>query len=249
MNYYPANEQRMNYQNIIKVMANKVITAYSDNGVIQNCEISEYQKQGGPKKEIYLKQGQSISFDVQGHNNLQVSLRAVTGSAQTNVVDKLIATNTEMYYTIRRTEGLFTISNIGEGILAIGNVKLPDGAVVQTVDDLDEAAVFASVRAAFNAQPDAPDQGAFAPEIFNVGGKTTRMFRNKIVTLRVKVSADVDYVTIDNDVYRTNKWTARLFGYSTITVTKTVRSGDSHEYSVVAYNAQGQASAAKTWGY
>lgn len=249
MNYYPANEQRMNYQNIIKVMANKVITAYSDNGVIQNCEISEYQKQGGPKKEIYLKQGQSISFDVQGHDNLQVSLRAVTGSAQANVVDKLIATNTEMYYTIGRTEGLFTISNTGEGILAIGNVKLPDGAVVQTVDDLDEAAVFASVRAAFNAQPDAPDQGAFAPEIFNVGGKTTRMFRNKIVTLRVKVSADVDYVTIDNDVYRTNKWTARLFGYSTITVTKIVRSGDSHEYSVVAYNAQGQASAAKTWGY
>ena len=249
MNYYPANEQNIDYQNIIKVMANKVITAYSDNGVIQSCEISEYQKQGGPKKEIYLKQGQSISFNVQGHDNLQVSLRAVTGSAQTNVVGEPIATNTEMYYTIGKTEGLFTISNIGEGILAIGNVKLPDGAVVQTVDDLDEAAVFASVRAAFNAQPDAPDQGAFAPEIFNVGGKTTRMFRNKIVTLRVKVSADVDYVTIDNDVYRTNKWTARLFGYSTITVTKTVRSGDSHEYSVVAYNAQGQASAAKTWGY
>ena len=249
MNYYPANEQNIDYQNIIKVMANKVITAYSDNGVIQSCEISEYQKQGGPKKEIYLKQGQSISFNVQGHDNLQVSLRAVTGSAQTNVVGEPIATNTEMYYTIGKTEGLFTISNTGEGILAIGNVKLPNGAEVQTVDDLDEAAVFASVRAAFNAQPDAPDQGVFAPEIFNVGGKTTRMFRNKIVTLRVKVSADVDYVTIDNDVYRTNKWTARLFGYSTITVTKTVRSGDSHEYSVVAYNAQGQASAAKTWGY
>ena len=249
MNYYPANEQNIDYQNIIKVMANKVITAYSDNGVIQNCEISEYQKQGGPKKEIYLKQGQSISFNVQGHDNLQVSLRAVTGSAQTNVVSEPIATNTEMYYTIGKTEGLFTISNTGEGILAIGNVKLPNGAKVQTADDLDEAAVFASVRAAFNTQPDAPDQGAFAPEVFNVGGKTTRMFRNKIVTLRVKVSADVDYVTIDNDVYRTNKWTARLFGYSTITVTKTVRSGDSHEYSVVAYNAQGQASAAKTWGY
>lgn len=252
---YIDSEKNIGYQNILDVV-NGEFVAYTETNGAFTATVETYENAGGPQNEIYLANGQSVMFRVDC-DSVQVSLRAVsneTSWANSKDGDKIdISSNTEMYYTVNANNGVITIMNRGNGLLAIGNVKLPDSATVTTTSELSEDVVVANLRAALQAAPSEPDQpvqpDTFTPDTFKVNGIATNFFRHKIVTLRVTVSKDVDYVTINDVKYQPNKLMARIFGYSTITITKSVSRGDNGTYTVIAYNNAGTASASQTWSY
>lgn len=252
---YIGSEKDITYKNILDVV-NGTFVAYTETNDAFTATVETYENAGGPQNEIYLAKDQSVMFKVDC-DSVQVSLRAVSGAtswanSETGDVTN-ISSNTEMYYTVNANEGVITIMNRGDGLLAIGNVKLPDGTTVTTTSELSEDVVVVNLRAALQAAPSEPDQPAqpdtFTPDTFKVNGIATNFFRHKIVTLRVTVSKDVDYVTINGVEYQPNKLMARIFGYSTITITKSVSRGDDGTYTVIAYNNAGTASASQTWSY
>lgn len=252
---YIDSEKNIDYRNILDVVNGKFV-AYTETNDAFTATVKTYENAGGPQNEIYLANGQSVMFGVDC-DSVQVSLRAVSGKtswANSEDGDKIdISSNTEMYYTVNANNGVITIMNRGNGLLAIGNVKLPDSATVTTTSELSEDVVVANLRAALQAAPSEPDQpvqpDTFTPDTFKVNGIATNFFRHKIVTLRVTVSKDVDYVTINDVKYQPNKLMARIFGYSTITITKSVSRGDNGTYTIIAYNNAGTASASQIWSY
>ncbi len=243
---YAADEQNRTYTNSIDLMAGKVITAYTEGGS-GSYAITDYEAQGGPQNEIYLAPGQSITFGADAEE-LQISLRAVGDAVTSNVVT--LSANTELYYTLRKTAGLFTISNQSGGLLAVGNAKIPAGATVTTVDALNQSDVFYSVSLAMAAAPVEPEQPeqpeepkAFVPGQFDLSGTVRRMFSRRVITLRITVSSDVAYVTVNGRVYTPNSFQLRR-GSAVITVTDVVGRDESAQYTVVAYNADDVASEA-----
>lgn len=211
----------------------------------------------GPNNEVYLANGQAITFTVPKNANaniasIQIGAKAPNGSAAKMVVNngeaKEIQSATEMYYEISKAGDSFTITNTGTGILSLTNLKITFTTSGQTVTlsapttDEQTAAVM-SVRALFAA----PEQ-TFEPEHF-----TARWSRNVrkggTATLTVKASADVEAImvgdqTIDSYKVRTErsgwgssakKMTYHVFTY-TVTATATA------DYTVCALNADGVAS-------
>ena len=211
----------------------------------------------GPNNEVYLANGQAITFTVPKNANaniasIQIGAKAPNGSAAKMVVNngeaKEIQSATEMYYEISKAGDSFTITNTGTGILSLTNLKITFTTSGQTVTlsapttDEQTAAVM-SVRALFAA----PEQ-TFEPEHFTA--KWSRNVRKGgTATLTVKASADVEAImvgdqTIDSYKVRTErsgwgssakKMTYHVFTY-TVTATATA------DYTVCALNADGVAS-------
>lgn len=246
---YPANEKNVTYNNILKVVKDQ-ITAYTENDGNKTVSVKDYEANGGPQNEIYLGEGQSVTFSVgTTQTAIQVSLRAVSGTAQWatsadgNAVT--ITSNTEMYYAVTsNASGSVTIANRGTTLLAIGNVKLPDDVTTMSASEMDETAVYESVCAAFAASlpvdPE-PDQTVFVPEHFSIRNYATPLFRHKLVTLRIDFSKDVSYVEIDGQKYYPSKF-ASWFGYYTVTFTDTIGRNDNYFYKVVFFDANGNPS-------
>lgn len=211
----------------------------------------------GPNNEVYLANGQAITFTVPKNANaniasIQIGAKAPNGSAAKMVVNngeaKEIQSATEMYYEIGTEGRNFTIANNGNGILSLTNLKITFTTSGQTVTlsaptaEEQNAAVM-SVRALFAA----PEQ-TFEPEHFTA--KWSRNVRKGgTATLTVKASADVEAImvgdqTIDSYKVRTErsgwgssakKMTYHVFTY-TVTATATA------DYTVCALNADGVAS-------
>ncbi|MFR6424459.1 MAG: hypothetical protein ACLUNO_01810 [Oscillospiraceae bacterium] len=87
----------------------------------------------GPNNEVYLAKGQAITFTVPRDSNIasvQIGAKAPSGSAAQMVVtggnrlDQVLSTATEMYYEIGASGGSFTITNTGDGILSLTNLKI-----------------------------------------------------------------------------------------------------------------------------
>ena len=257
------NEYNVTYMNILDAVKS-MITAFVDtNDKEATISVTEYEAAGGPQNEIYLLGGgnrfvQFMLLDSSGqamvNTPIQVSLRAVSGSTTSNVTgtDTLEST-TEMYYTVKSNEkGIVTITNTGSGMLAIGNVKLPAGATTKAPDEVETQLLLFAARAALNAAPvdPEPEQPAvFTPEHLDASVSTIRFFRNKLVTLTVSASADVAKLTVNGRELRpTNGWLVRM-GWSdtyTYVLTDTVKKNDSKTYEIVAFDAGGVSSAAKT---
>lgn len=219
-----------------------------------NADVETY-KNFGPNNEVYLSNGQAITFTVPGDDNIasiQIGAKAPSGSAAQMVVtggnglDQVLSTATEMYYEIGTANGSFTITNRGDGILSLTNLKItfknkPASAAALSVPTAEEQnAAVMSVRALFAA----PEQ-TFEPEHFTA--KWSRNVRKGgTATLTVKASADVetihvDDVTIDSYKVRTERsgWgssakkvTYHVFTYR-VTATATA------DYTVCAINADG----------
>ena len=237
---YPDNEQNVTYNNILDVV-NGEITAYTENGNGGAVQVTEYEKKGGPQNEIYLGKGQSVIFKIENVNSIQVSLRAVNGSATWN--GNNITSNTEMYYELTAENGVFTIANSGDNLLAIGNVKIPGTAGgIQTASELPEDVVLASVRMALGASG---ESNAFAPAI-SAKVTTTRFIRSKVVTLTVSASADVEKLMVNGVELRpTNSWLVKMGWSDTYTyiLTEKVQKNEIKTYEIVGYRADGAASA------
>lgn len=207
----------------------------------------------GPNNEVYLSNGQAITFTIPENANIasiQIGAKAPNGSAAKMVVNngeaKDIQSATEMFYEIGTEGKNFTIANKGNGILSLTNLKItftdkPGSTIALTAPTAEEqTAAVMSVRALFAA----PEQ-TFEPEHFTA--KWSRNVRKGgTATLTVKASADVKSITVNGEeitAYTTK--TARSFWGSKETYhefTYRVTNAATANYTVCAINADGVAS-------
>ena len=226
-----------------------------------NASIADYAN-FGPNNEVYLANGQAISFKLTGNTNeiasIQIGAKAPDGKSASMVVNDdeknavLLKTATEMYYDITeqaKNGQLVTITNKSDGILSLTNLKITyrtSGKTV-TLSDLtakDQANAVAMVQALFAAPVE-----VFQPDPFQASwGRAVRA--GKRATLTVKTSADVESITVDGQPitsYTTRtertgwgwwspKVTYRVFTYTTTAPAQTT------DYAVCAVNAEGTAS-------
>lgn len=212
-------------------------------------------KNYGPNNEVYLSNGQAITFTVPKNAkiaSIQIGAKAPDGSAakmNVNGTETNISSATEMYYEIGTEGQNFTIANKGNGILSLTDLKItfkdkPDSTIALTPLSTEEQnAAVMSVRALFAA----PEQ-TFEPEHFTA--KWSRNVRKGgKATLTVKTSADVEAImvgdqTIDSYKVRTErsgwgssakKMTYHVFTY-TVTATATA------DYSICAVSDGGAVS-------
>lgn len=242
---YPAAEQNIVYKNILDVVKGQIV-AFTEGNPEEKVVITDYEAAGGPQNEIYIGQSQAISFRVEGATEIQVSLRAVQGAAQwatsENGTPISINTNTEMYYTVKAdTKDVFTITNRGSGLLAIGNVKLPSGAKTMSASEIDEDALRASLCAALGLSAEQPQ--AFQPKTFTARATTLPMLRNKRVSVLITISNDVSYVTVNGVKYTPSRYYASWQKTRLIQFGETLGKYESKTYTIIAYDANGVASA------
>lgn len=217
----------------------------------EKAEIATYANYG-PNNEVYLANGQAITFTVPKNANIasiQIGAKAPNGSAAKMVVNGTetnITSATEMYYEIGTEGRNFTIANNGNGILSLTNLKItftdkPDSTIALTAPTAEEqTAAVMSVRALFAA----PEQ-TFEPEHFTA--KWSRNVRKGgTATLTVKASADVESITVNGEeitVYTTK--TARSFWGAKETYhvfTYRVTNAATADYSICALNGEGAVS-------
>lgn len=243
---YPTAEQDIVYRNILDVV-NGEIVAFTEGNPEKEVVITDYEAAGGPQNEIYIGKGRAITFNVEGATEIQVSLRAVQGDTSwadttTGGTPTPISTNTEMYYTVHAdTNGVFTITNRGSGLLAIGNVKLPSDARTMSASEIDEDALRASLCAALGLSAEQPQ--AFQPKTFSARATTLPMLRNKRVSVLITISNDVSYVTVNGVKYTPSRYYASWQKTRLIQFGETLGKYESKTYTIIAYDANGVASA------
>lgn len=209
-------------------------------------------KNYGPNNEVYLANGQAITFTVPKNvkiASIQIGAKAPDGSAakmNVNGTETNISSATEMYYEIGTEGKNFIIANKGDGILSLTNLKITfkdkqDSTITLTPLSTEEQnAAVMSVRALF-AEP----EQTFEPERFTA--KWSRNVRKGgTATLTVKASADVEAITVNGDkiTAHTTK-TARSFWGAKETYhvfTYRVTNAATADYTVCALNADGAVS-------
>ena len=223
--------------------------------------IAQY-KNYGPNNEVYLAKGQAISFTVAENKDIatiQIGAKAPNGTANmtvnnTEAVNGGISTATEMYYKLDVQPGQqVTISNTGDGILSLTNLKItfnskptaPASLAALTTADQENAV--AQVRALF-AEPVEP----FNPDLFTASwGHSVR--KGDTATLTVKTSEDVEAIEVDGQmidkyVTRTERtgwgWWAKTVTFREFTYTDTATV--TKDYTVCAVNGKGVSSDAIT---
>lgn len=182
----------------------------------------EQYKNYGPNNEVYLGNGQAISFKLPANTNIatvQIGAKSPNATKDApavmnisgNDVETEIATATEMYYNVSYsgTEKLVTITNNGDAILSLTNIKITYTAKetisLAALTDSDAEEAVAAVRALFAApvdpeptEPDEPEK-TFEPELKWEWSKNVRKGGRAILT--VKTSTDVDYIVVDGVTY------------------------------------------------
>lgn len=159
----------------------------------------------GPNNEVYLAKGQAISFKLEGGldkiASVQIGAKAPNGNASlvvNNGEAKEIATATEMYYEISKdANNSITITNTGDGILSLTNLKVTystEGSVsLAPMSAEEQTSAVMMVRALF--APPAPV--VFEPETFTVTMKNNGdLYVGEYVKVTVTTSDDVDYITV-----------------------------------------------------
>ncbi len=220
----------------------------------------------GPNNEVYLMNGQAITFKLTGADvdkiaSVQIGAKAPKGTANLNVnnteiVSGGLSTATEMYYdiTTQVRDGNYqvTITNTTGNILSLTNLKITysaKGSVsLGTLNTQEQENAVSLVRALFTAPV-----ATFSPETFEADwGRAVRA--GKRATLTVKTSADVESITVDGQsitsyTTRTQRtgwgWWSPKVTYHVFTYTITAPA-QTTDYAVCAVNAEGTASEAVT---
>lgn len=250
------------YPQYIKLRDELAKTAETNKGVVfidgkKDATIAEYANYG-PNNEVYLMKGQAITFKIPANDkiaSIQIGAKAPKGTANLNVNETEIvlgglSTATEMYYQIANAGEQFTITNTGDGILSLTNLKITFNdknhkeVTLEEMTAKEQANAVAMVQALFTAPV-----ATFSPETFQADwGRAVRA--GKRATLTVKTSADVESITVDGvtvSSYTTRtertgwgwwspKVTYRVFTYTTTAPAQTT------DYAVCAVNAEGTAS-------
>lgn len=232
-----------------------------------SATIAEYANYG-PNNEVYLMNGQAITFKLTGADvnkiaSVQIGAKAPKGTAnlnvnKTDIVSGGLSTATEMYYdiTTQVTGGSsqVTITNTTGNILSLTNLKItfkekPTGEVtLAALNTQEQESAVSLVRALFTAPV-----ATFSPETFEADwGRAVRA--GKRATLTVKTSADVESITVDGQsitgyTTRTQRtgwgWWSPKVTYHVFTYTITAPA-QTTDYAVCAVNAEGTASEAVT---
>lgn len=247
---YPESEQNVQYLNILDAVSS--FTAFVEGSTADSKwkARDQYENAGGPQNEIYLRktngENSAIAFKIDPNAIVQISARAVENEKAAKLVvngtETVIATNTEMYYTFTAgADGIVTIKNEGEGMLALGNLKIKNGTQAVALSEEDYPAAIALLS--LNAAPETPDT-VFEPTI-SAKVTTTKFIRSKVVTLTVSASADVAKLTVNGTELRpTNGWLVSM-GWSksyNYILTETVKKSETKTYEIIGYSADGTAS-------
>ena len=230
----------------------------------KNATIQEYTNLG-PNNEVYLMNGQAITFKLTGDTgkiaSIQIGAKAPKGAVELKVngneVVGNLSTATEMYYDITTqvtgdNNYQVTITNTTGNILSLTNLKITysaKGSVsLGTLDTQEQESAVSLVRALFTAPA-----ATFSPETFEADwGRAVRA--GKRATLTVKTSADVESITVDGQsitryTTRTQRtgwgWWSPKVTYHVFTYTITAPA-QTTDYAVCAVNAEGTASEAVT---
>lgn len=224
-----------------------------------DATISEYNNYG-PNNEVYLANGQAISFKIPENANIksvQIGAKAPKGTATMTVNNdegKVIETATEMYYEISKIGGSFTITNTGAEILSLTNLKVTystEGSVsLAPMNAEEQTSAVMMVRAMF--APPVPT--VFEPETFTVSLKNYKdVYVREYIKVTVTTSDDVKYITVgDKKISRYDD--ERVWGGFRKGFVKTGKrvwsyyvsfdTAGQQVISVVAYDADGLASEA-----
>lgn len=167
----------------------------------------------GPNNEVYLANGQAISFMLAGDLNkiatVQIGAKAPNGKAANLTVNdenvESIATATEMYYDITAkavnngtaTQVTITNNNNDGAILSLTNLKITystEGSVsLAPMSAEEQTSAVMMVRAMF--APPAPT--VFEPETFTVSLKNYKdVYVREYIKVTVTTSDDVKYITV-----------------------------------------------------
>ena len=257
------------YPQYIKLRDELAKTAETNKGVVfidgaANASIADYAN-FGPNNEVYLMKGQAISFKVPENDkiaSIQIGAKApngnttmtVTGTNDKALATKALSTATEMYYQIANAGEQFTITNTGDGILSLTNLKITFNdknhkeVTLEEMTAKEQANAVAMVQALFTAPV-----ATFSPETFEADwGRAVRA--GKRATLTVKTSADVESITVDGQsitsyTTRTQRtgwgWWSPKVTYHVFTYT-IAAPAQTTDYAVCAVNAEGTASEAVT---
>ena len=257
------------YPQYIKLRDELAKTAETNKGVVfidgaANASIADYAN-FGPNNEVYLMKGQAISFKVPENDkiaSIQIGAKApngkttmtVTGTNDKALATEALSTATEMYYQIANAGEQFTITNTGDGILSLTNLKITFNdknhkeVTLEEMTAKEQANAVAMVQALFTAPV-----ATFSPETFQADwGRAVRA--GKRATLTVKTSADVESITVDGQsitsyTTRTQRtgwgWWSPKVTYHVFTYTTTAPA-QTTDYAVCAVNAEGTASEAVT---
>ena len=239
-------------------------TATAKNGSVfidgaADANITTYANYG-PNNEVYLANGQAITFKIPANANIasiQIGAKAPDGNAaemDVNGTKTAIPSATEMYYQIA-TQGnqSFTVTNTGNGLLSLTNLKItfktnPNTTVtLAALSDEDQANAVAQVRALF-AAPAEP----FNPDRFDASW-SRNVRKGETAKLTVKTSEDVEAITVNGETIdsfterheRTGwGWWAKTVTYREFTYTDTATV--TKDYTVCAVNGKGVSSDAIT---
>lgn len=244
------------HDEVVKEKATPNVSALFIDGK-ENATIAEYANYG-PNNEVYLMKGQAITFKIPANDkiaSIQIGAKAPKGMAnlnvnETEIVSGGLSTATEMYYQIANAGEQFTITNTGDGILSLTNLKITFNdknhkeVTLEEMTAKEQANAVAMVQALFTAPV-----ATFSPETFQADwGRAVRA--GKRATLTVKTSADVESITVDGQsitsyTTRTQRtgwgWWSPKVTYHVFTYTITAPA-QTTDYAVCAVNAEGTAS-------
>jgi len=111
----------------------------------------------GPKNEVYLAEGQAITFKVEGEGVVSVGMKSLTGAELTVNVSNgeekasyTVSHSADLFYAVKENaNGLVTIQNTSEGVLALTKVQLVSAADAALASvDADEAVAYVTAFAA-----------------------------------------------------------------------------------------------------
>ena len=210
-----------------------------------------HEANGGPQNEIYLDKNGSVVLNTENMTSLQITARVAseTGSVRLLVNNQLIqsiATATEMYYDIN-VENIDTLTistDSNDVLLGLANIKYKGEITPVTQANIDEAIALLN-SAPVEPEPVEPEPTVFTPERFDADIHVTRAIFRKYVTVSVKTSLDVAYITVNGQRVDpiNNRWFSwGANGTRSFTYRDTIGRNDSVAYEVIAYDADGNAS-------
>lgn len=202
----------------------------------ENASISEYANYG-PNNEVYLANGQAITFKLTGNLDKIAAVQIGAKSPNSNETNKAnmvigdsnkqLSTATEMYYDITTeavnngTAKLVTVINTGEAILSLTNLKITfneQGSVsLGAMNETEQTASVMAVRALFAPAPVEPEpepepEKTFEPERFEASW-TKNVMQGRKATLTVKTSEDVEAITVDGQTIRSYRTRTERVGF------------------------------------
>ena len=241
----------------------------------ENASISEYANYG-PNNEVYLANGQAITFKLTGNLDKIAAVQIGAKSPNSNETNKAnmvigdsnkqLSTATEMYYDITTAAvnngaQLVTVTNSGEAILSQTNLKITyteKGSVsLGAMNAEEQTASVMAVRALFAPAPVEPEpepepEKTFEPERFEASW-TKNVMQGRKATLTVKTSEDVEAITVDGQTIRSYRTRTERVGFGRRAKRITYReftysmvAQESADFSVTAINAEGTESEAIT---